>query len=115
MIKSAYKVQIRDDGMNKFDSCMNYVFRTNLSFMNYKHNFSLLRITHLGFMPFYCHCSLCYADKNSSLNLLQNNDLSKFIVPKGNDQYSWYVVETVLKLRSSPNRKHSVLKTKEVS
>ena len=103
--------------MNKFNSCMNYVFRTNLSFMELcKHNFSLLRITHLGFCALLLSLySLCYADKNSSRNLLQNNDLSKFIVPKGNDQYNWYVVETgVLKLRSSPNRKHSVLKTKEV-
>ena len=56
---------------------------------------------------------LSHGAENTSL--LQTNDLSKFIVPKGNDQYNWYVVEDgVLKLRSSPNRKHSVLKTKEV-
>ena len=77
----------------------------------FKHNFSLLRITHLGFCALLLSlCSLCYADKDLSRNLLHNNDLSEFIVPKGNDQYNWYVVETVLKLRSSPNRKHSVLK-----
>jgi len=81
-----------------------------------KHNFSLHWITHLGFCTLLLSlCSLCYADKSSSRNLLHNNNLSKFIVPKGNDQYNWYVVEAgVLKLRSSPNRKHSVLKTKEV-
>ena len=81
-----------------------------------KHNFSLHWITHLGFCTLLLSlCSLYYADKSSSRNLLHNNDLSMFIVPKGNDQYNWYVVEAgVLKLRSSPNRKHSVLKTKEV-
>ena len=103
--------------MNKFDSCMNYVFRTNLSFMELcKHNFSLLRITQFGLCTLLLSfCSLSYADKNASRNLLSSNDLSQFLVPKGNNQYNWYVVEAgVLQLRSSPNRKHSVLKTKEV-
>ena len=71
----------------------------------WKHNLSLLRITQLGCCTLLLSlCSLCYADKNVSRNLLFNNDLSKFIVPKGNDQYNWYVVEAgVLQLRSSPN------------
>ena len=100
----------------QFDSCMNYVFRTNLSFMELcNHNFSLLRITQFGLCTLLSFCSLSYADKNTSRNLLSSNDLSQFLIPKGNDQYNWYVVEDgVLQLRSSPNRKHSVLKTKEV-
>ena len=56
----------------------------------------------------------CNGTENAH-NLLETNDLSKFIVPKENDHYNWYVVEDgVLQLRSSPDRKHSVLKTKEV-
>ena len=46
---------------------------------------------------------------------LITHDLVHWKIPKGNDQYNWYVVEDgVLQLRSSPNRKHSVLKTKKV-
>jgi hypothetical protein len=46
---------------------------------------------------------------------LITQDLVHWKIPKGNDQYNWYVVKDgVLQLTSSPNRKHSVLKTKEV-
>lgn len=46
---------------------------------------------------------------------LITQDLVHWKIPKENDQYNWYVVEDgVLQLRSSPNRKHSVLKTKKV-
>ena len=48
-------------------------------------------------------------------HVLITQDLEHWKIPKGNDQYNWYVVKDgVLQLRSSPNRKHSVLKTKEV-
>jgi hypothetical protein len=63
----------------------------------------------------FCSVALLSRGAENAHILLQTNDLSKFIVPKGNNQYNWYVVEDgVLQLRSSPNRKHSVLKTKEV-
>ena len=63
----------------------------------------------------FCSVALFSYGTKEFHNLLQNNDLSEFEVPKGNDQYNWYVVENgVLQLRSSPDRKHSVLKTKKV-
>ena len=50
---------------------------------------------------------------NEATHDLITQNLVHWKIPKGNDQHNWYVVEDgVLQLRSSPNRKHSVLKTK---
>jgi len=73
------------------------------------------KLTEFRCFGFFLICmSQVYADSNDSLNLLSNNDLSHFIVPEGNEVIGWYKVENkILKLRSDPKRKHSVLRTKK--
>ena len=65
----------------------------------------------LTFFSFLLFCTTLFS-KEPAHDLI-TQDLVHWKIPKGNDQHNWYVVEDgVLQLRSSPNRKHSVLKTK---
>jgi len=67
--------------------------------------------TSIGLL-FFLLSSLAYG--KATLPNLITDDLTYWNVPKGNDQYGWYEVQDgVLMLRSSPNKKHSVLKTKK--
>jgi len=46
--------------------------------------------------------------------IFNGNDLSGWAVPKGNDEAGWYkAVDGVLKIRSGPNKKGSILWTKK--
>ena len=66
--------------------------------------------TSIGLLIFFL-TSLAYS--KATLPNLITDDLTYWNVPKGNDQYGWYEVkDEVLMLRSSPDKKHSVLKTK---